>query len=235
MTTSHPALLDESSKFPFWFKRGNQAALNDSTDTTPAAEFGTQEARLWDEFQHGMAFVRNYSHRSLADFNAIAKSNMQLLHNNFRSHTYYKTLLKNAKQSYSDPGRDWTHTPLVSSHKLQGNLVTLASDATVLLPLCINSEITSLQIDAAYRLLLVVSGKIAATPNIDSKSKLNILKSNNVLIEDFSAGQRYRLLPLAKPCLLLEVTLYKTPLNLDSSVGRTTMKTKRFTTVRSSN
>lgn len=217
MTTSHSALLGEPSKSPFWFKHGNQAALNGSTDTTPAAEFGTPEARLWDEFQHGMAFIRNYSHRSLADFKAIAKSNMQLLHNNLRSHTYYKTLLKNAKQSHSEPGRDWTHTPLISSNKLQGNLVTLASDAMVLLPVCIknsgngcnNNEITSLQTDVAYRLLLVISGKIAATPNIDSNSKQTILKSDNVLMENLSAGQRYRLSPLAKPCLLLEVSLYK--------------------------
>lgn len=220
MTTSHSALSGEPGKSPFWFGRGNHAALSGSAGTTPAADFSAQEmAHLWDEFQHGMTFIRDYSHRSLADFNAIAKSNMQLLHNNLRSHAYYKTLLKNAMQSCSDPRRDWTYTSLISSNKFQGNLVILASDAMVLLPVCINSnndcnnnETTPLQTDVAYRLLLIVSGKIAATPNIDLKSKPNILKSDNVLIEDISSGQRYRLLPLAKPCLLLEVALYKNTL-----------------------
>lgn len=84
----------------------------------------------WGAFQAGMQILQRYANKSTADPVAIAKANLQLLHQSLLADSAYQETLKAANSATPAGGFPTSHA-LLATRELQAELITLQNKAAI--------------------------------------------------------------------------------------------------------
>lgn len=84
----------------------------------------------WGAFQAGMQILQRYANKSTADPVAIAKANLQLLHQSLLADSAYQETLKAANSATPAGGFPTSHA-LLATRELQAELITLQEDIVI--------------------------------------------------------------------------------------------------------
>jgi len=160
----------------------------------------------WKAFQAGMQMLQRYADRSPIDISAIAKSNLQLLHQSLSYDSQYSDNIEHIRREGTEKGQPMLRR-LYADQGLTADLLTFQEGSSI--------NLTTLP--QRYTMHLLISGSAqldtenkTSSPvqywweRISPNSNKNYLRSGDVITHSYNQ-KNGRLIAHRKNCLLLRV------------------------------
>ena len=162
----------------------------------------------WKAFQSGMQILRRYANHSPVDVDAIAKSNLQLLHRSLMQDAQYTNYIEDFKYDSTKSGRPRLRH-LYASEGLIADVLALK----------INTPVNLITLPQRYTMYLLISGSVRLGANkindypgqhwwnhIVSRNSDNYLRSGAVIIFPTHETTN-KITACGKDCLILRIQI----------------------------